>query len=122
TVGSLHIDSWDVEGTCLIQRARWYYLLGGGVRYVHLAQDYNALLTDAAGLQTVALSHHNFNGAGPIFTLQGRRQISDSCFALYGNLHASVLFGSAGDDFQGHSPTVAPQEVSRHEATVLPIG
>ncbi len=118
----LHLDSWDFEGTCTLQRAHWLLLLGGGLRYVHLDQTYSAVLTDAAGGLTTAGANHNFNGVGPTFSLQGKRPFGHTCFATYGNVHGSVLFGSASDTYTGLAPTGASGSFSRHTIDVLPIG
>jgi hypothetical protein len=118
----LHIDSYDFEATCQMERCKWCLLLGGGVRYVHLDQVYASNITDVNGISRIALSRHNFNGAGPTFSLSGRRPFH-SCFALYGNLHGSVLFGGTGDDFQASNAlTGQNQSFSRHQIGVLPIG
>jgi hypothetical protein len=120
--GRLQIDSWELEGTVNIDRNCWCYLLGAGARYVHLGQSYNATVVDLAGNPTIASSHHSFNGAGPTFSFQGRRPVLESCFAFYGIVHGSVLFGSSSDDYNGVAPGAAAQALSRHAVGVLPIG
>jgi hypothetical protein len=120
--GELHIDSWDLEGTCNFERCKWCLLLGGGMRYVHLDQTYGASVVSLAGAQTLATAQHNLNGFGPTFSLQGYRPLGASCFALYGIGHTSVVFGSASDSFTGIAPGATAQSISRHEVSVLPIG
>jgi hypothetical protein len=120
--GQLHIDSWDGEGTCNWERSKWAFLLGSGVRYVHLNQNYSASVFDFAGNQNVALASHNFNGVGPTFSFQGKRPICDSCISAYGIMHMSVLFGSSDDDYSASAANGPTQSVTRHEVSVLPIG
>jgi hypothetical protein len=122
-IGALNIDSWDLEVVCAFERARWCLLLGGGIRYAHVNQDYIATIADLGGVQTLATAHHNLNGVGPTFSLQGRRPLwHGCCLSCYGDLHASILFGSAEDNYTGTPPGGAGGAFSRHQISVLPIG
>jgi hypothetical protein len=119
----LHLDSYDFEATLQMERCKWCLLFGGGVRYAHVDQVYSANITDIAGNTTLAQSQHNFNGAGPTFSLQGRRPLCGDWLAAYGILHGSVLFGGAGNNYLGSSSaTGVNQGFSSHQITVLPIG
>lgn len=120
--GELHLDSWEAEATCQLDRGKWCLLLGAGVRYVHLDQVYASTVVDNAGALTTAASHHNFNGAGPTFSCQGKCGLGHTCFGLYGNLTTSVLFGSAEDAYAGQAPNGTAGNFSRHQVSVLPIG
>jgi hypothetical protein len=117
---NVKIDSWDVEGTYTLRNNQWSLLLGGGVRYLHMSQDYAAILAVPAGFTTVQ-SGHNFNGAGPTFSMFGRLPLREGRIALYGNLVFSALFGDAREDYSAITPTTttnAPQSTFR----VLPVG
>ena len=106
-----------------MERCNWWLLLGGGVRYAHLDQVYSSNITDNNGNTNLAVARHNFNGAGPTFSLQGRHTLGLPCLAAYGILHGSVLFGGAGNDYQGSaSATNQNQSFSSHQIGVLPIG
>jgi hypothetical protein len=80
----------------------WSFLLGGGLRYVHLSQRYNAYTSshiageeESSTVADTLLSGTSFNGWGPVGSLEVRRVLGDGGLALYGKVRGSVLFGSS---------------------------
>ncbi len=130
----LHMDVWTFEAVDQIETGKWDVLLSGGVRYAHVSQQYNAVVTDADGFAAAILSGHNFNGAGPTFGIEGRRHIGNSGLYLYGNGRLSVLFGEtnavAVTGFgTGATPADAVAAITldsvsstTQERTVIPVG
>src|SRR5205823_1265144 len=98
-MSELKLNSVDMEGTYLLRYARWSLLLGTGVRYVHISQDYFALVNGFNGSRLSASSGHNFNGVGPTFSADGRLPFREGSFALYGNLRFSALFGEDRESY-----------------------
>ncbi|MBL8794083.1 MAG: hypothetical protein JNM56_09260 [Planctomycetia bacterium] len=100
--GKLRFDVWDFEAVDSFQAGNWSLLGSLGVRYVHISQRYDVdVLPGPPSVDTgygSLRSGHNFNGAGPTVSLDGRRMIGNSSLFLYGNGRASVLFGDAKQD------------------------
>jgi hypothetical protein len=139
----LRLAVWDLEATQTLQLGRWALMLTGGARYAHLSQDYNAFRVNtnpdlAGGLDvqqdtSVLRSGHNFDGAGPMVSMDARRPLGDSGFALYGNIRGSILFGttharaSTESVFAGTMADGTPfnmvtsEEASAHSTSVLPV-
>jgi hypothetical protein len=99
----LKIDSWDFEVTQTLTAGPWAFLVSGGLRYAHLAQDYHAYRFNS-GLAGAAfysqdsaalISGSNFNGAGPTMCLEAKRRIGNTALALYADGRGSLLFGRA---------------------------
>jgi hypothetical protein len=96
--GNTDLDVWDLEAMQWVACGNW--LIGGsaGVRYVHIAQHYNAFLLtpDFFGIGTFhdqVTSGHSFDGVGPTLSLEMRRAVGTCGLSLYGNARYSVLFG-----------------------------
>jgi hypothetical protein len=117
----LDLTSVDVEGTYLVRGGQWSLLMGAGVRYVHISQDYAARLIAANGT-TLAGSGHNFNGAGPTFSADGRLPLRTGRFALYSNLRFSALFGDDRETYYAQAPTGVITNRAQSSMDVLPIG
>ena len=97
----LQLDVWDFEADQALDFGYWTMLFSGGLRYAHLAQNYNAfLLASATNVNNGNLfnesggitSGHSFNGAGPTIALEVMRKLGDSGFALYAGARGAVLF------------------------------
>jgi hypothetical protein len=97
----LKMDVWDFEATQDIQAGGWTLLVSGGVRYAHLAQNYNAFRFNS-GVgdnmifdqdSTTLLSGHSFSGAGPTVALELARPFGNTGFSLYTNARGALLFG-----------------------------
>ena len=116
----LAINVLDFEATCSIETAKWVHLLGMGVRDTHMSQDYRATLSNA-NTQVTLNSGHNLNGAGPDFSLETKRRIGESGFAIYGQMHGAILFGRAKEIYTAVNNGV-PQQFTRSQADVLPVG
>lgn len=98
---NLRLDSWDLEATQDWQAGCWSLLVSGGIRYVHLAQNYNAyrfnsgtagavvFAEDFAALQ----SGHNLSAFGPTLSLELRRPLGKSGFSFYADGRGALLFG-----------------------------
>jgi hypothetical protein len=75
-------------------------LFGTGLRFAHLNQDYNAswlsIPTDPTQdtVLNTLLSGHNFDGIGPVVSLEGRYAMGSSGFAILANARGALLFGS----------------------------
>ncbi len=131
TDSGLYVAVWDFEVTQDIHCGAWDLTLAGGVRYAHVAQNYNAFLMPSpqSTFETPAaiLSGHNFNGAGPSVALDARRRIANTGLALYGSGRGAILFGSAEQvAYQGRydpaTGVLSPSEDSAsNQSDVLPI-
>lgn len=104
---SLQLDVWDFEADQALDFGYWTMLFSGGLRYAHLAQNYNAfLLANATNVNNGNLfnesggitSGHSFNGAGPTIALEVTRKLGDSGFAVYAGARGAVLFGRSKQD------------------------
>jgi hypothetical protein len=95
----LFLDVWDFDITQRWQGKNGWLLGGGGVRYLHISQSYNASLTETPSSfgTTFGGAFHasnNFDGAGPTLFLEGHRRVGGSGFGVYANARGAVLFGS----------------------------
>ncbi len=99
---SLTIDVADLE---LIMDARaggWSLLFGAGLRYAHINQNYNASWASSPWPAipgqdtyiTTVQSGHNFDGIGPLVSLEGRYALGNSGFAILANARGALLFGN----------------------------
>jgi hypothetical protein len=120
TSSNLAVNVADFQATCNFDDAKWSHLLGIGVRYTHMSQDYRATLSNA-GTQIDLTSGHNLNGAGPSFSVETKRRIGETHFAIYGQLHGAILFGRADEIHVAVNNGVA-QQLVRDETRVLPVG
>jgi hypothetical protein len=117
---NLAINAADFQGTRSYENGCWSHLLGLGIRYTHMSQDYRATL--ANGNTRIDLnSGHDFNGVGPSFAVETKRRISESGFAIYGQLNGAILFGHANEAYSAVN-NGAPQLFTRDETRVLPVG
>ena len=116
----LAINVADFQGTYSHDSACWSHLLGFGVRYTHMSQDYGATLSNG-GTRIDLTSGHNLNGAGPSFSLETKRRCGESGFAIYGQLHGAILFGHANEIYTAVNNGV-PQQFTRGQTDVLPVG
>jgi hypothetical protein len=122
TSSNMRLDSWEWEGTCSVNQGAWSLLLGTGLRYAHISQDYAAFLTNTTGSLTAITAGHNFNGVGPTFSSDGRLPVGGGNLALYGKLRFSLLFGESREDYTGVPPGAPITNLSRSQTQVLPVG
>ena len=96
----LTMDVADLE---LLRDVRWgrgSLLFGAGVRYAHLSENYTAswLSTPQDPTQDVVAteltSGHNFNGIGPLLSLEARYPVGNAGLALLANWRGALLFGT----------------------------
>lgn len=91
----LSLLTWDFESTKEARVASLDLLMAGGVRYLHMAQNYNVFInTPGGGVFTnqLLVSGHNLNAVGPTVALDGRLPIGGG-LAIYSSGRVSVLFG-----------------------------
>jgi hypothetical protein len=117
---NLAVNVADFQATCNFDDARWSHLLGIGVRYTHMSQDYRAILTSPA-TRIDLTSGHNLNGAGPSFSLETKRRFGETHISMYGQLHGAILFGRTAE-IQTAVNNGAAQQFTRDETRVLPVG
>ncbi len=94
TSATLRMEVWDFEVTQDFRAGQWDVQLGGGIRYAHISQSYNAVQFDTDGDSAFLNSAHSFNGAGPTASAEFARRIGNTGIALYGNVRGSILFGN----------------------------
>jgi hypothetical protein len=127
------IQTWDLEATlsekCGCLNLTW----SAGVRFLHIAQEYNAfeaLITlpptpdfpPASPLNQSLWSGHNLNGIGPIIGIEGSRPICEN-LRIYGLGRVGLIFcdghqeasavSNFNPDFQ-IPPNVQEAHVDRH--------
>jgi hypothetical protein len=95
----LFLDVWDFDLTQRWQGKNGWLLGGGGVRYLHISQSYNAALAETPSSfgTTFGGAFHasnDFDGAGPTLFLEGHRRVGGSGFGVYASARGAVLFGS----------------------------
>ncbi len=120
TSSKLAVNVLDFQGTCSFETAKWSHLLGFGVRYTHMSQDYRATLADV-NTRIDLTSAHNLNSAGPSLALETKRRIGESGFSIYGQMNGAILFGHAKEAYTALNNGV-PQQFTREETRVLPVG
>jgi hypothetical protein len=96
---NLDLYAIDLEGVQVIEHEQWTWVFSGGVRYAHIAQKYNVYVNNGAAFENM-VSGHNFNGLGPTVSLEGRRNIGMTGFALYANARGSILGGDGKQSVQ----------------------
>jgi len=94
----IRLNVADFEVTQAVDAGKWLLLTGGGVRWGRIIQDYQALDLQYINnvpfpIRKVAKSTNSFDGFGPTVSLEIRRPLGDSGFALYGSARGAVLFG-----------------------------
>ncbi|MHB1033015.1 MAG: Lpg1974 family pore-forming outer membrane protein [Pirellulales bacterium] len=94
---SLKLDALDVDIT---QDFNWWntlILLGGGIRYAKMEQDYFAAAVTGAPQFEFLFFEHNFEGVGPTVAVDLKRQLGSSGFSILGSARGSVVFGHASE-------------------------
>lgn len=103
-VGSgLTLNVWDFEGIQTFEVNRYSGLVAVGVRYAHIAQNYNSIIVtppivgspnnNAPSITDVFAFSHSFNGAGITVASENRYQVFGNLLGVYGNLRGSLLYG-----------------------------
>jgi hypothetical protein len=99
---SLQITTVDLEATYTWNAGPWAFLFGGGFRYLHMNQTYQATLSNnfnngvAAASESQSLdSSHNFNGAGPVLDFQATWKICQTNLAVFVVGRTSLIAGQS---------------------------
>jgi hypothetical protein len=87
----INMNVWTFEVTQDWQCVPCAMMVAGGLRYAHIAQQYDAV--DLTVPTTFLLSGHNFDGIGPTLYVRGRRQCGCSGTYLFGDARGSLLVG-----------------------------
>lgn len=91
---SLKVYTVDLEITQQMHFLPASFQFGGGLRIAGIETTYHAqVLDDQAAVTEGLLFERNFEGAGPTMSLEYRREIATSGFAVLAGLRGSVLFG-----------------------------
>jgi hypothetical protein len=98
---SLTVDVADLELIWDVRAGGWSAIFGAGLRFAHINQNYNASWTSSPSVDqtqdtyiTTLQSGHNFDGIGPIASLEGRYALGSSGFAILASARGALLFGS----------------------------
>jgi hypothetical protein len=96
----IRMDIWDFDVTQKVDFKHFELIFGGGIRYMHIGQDYTASgsvpalgVVGTPGTMTDHLGN-SFDGGGPTIVLNGVRNFGCSGFGFYANSRAGVLFGA----------------------------
>ncbi|MDH3719669.1 MAG: Lpg1974 family pore-forming outer membrane protein [Planctomycetota bacterium] len=93
---ALELTTIDLEAT---QRFHWHnidLLAGLGLRYAQMDQVGQAIVTDGAGALSESVHNdHDFEGIGPMISLEIVRPLLSDRFSIYGSLRGSILLGDA---------------------------
>ena len=116
----LAVNVFDLQATCTYETPRWTHLLGVGVRYTSMSQDYQAGIISAAN-NIILASSHDLNGAGPCFSLETKYRLAETGFFLYGQIYGSVVFGQASESSSVINNGVL-QQFTGNPNSVLPVG
>jgi hypothetical protein len=116
----LFVSMFDVQATRHFDYETWTHLIGVGVRYAHMSQDYRANLADP-DTHIALTSGHNMNGWGPSLSWDAKRRLGDSGFAIYSQTQFAVVIGTA------HGSALALNnglrgDAERSDPEALPIG
>jgi hypothetical protein len=139
----LQLVVWDMEATQAIDVGAWSLLLTAGARIAHLTQNYSATRLNGGPEQeagvvvqqdtSILAAGHNFNGAGPMVSVKGRRPIGDTGLLFFGSARGSLLFGTRKQNVNteevyagtlaDHAPfSLANSETATaHGDTLLPV-
>lgn len=91
---SLKVYTVDLELTQQMHFLPYSFQFGGGLRIAGIETDYQARVVDDQGDLWESLRfQRRFEGAGPTMSLEFRRDIASSGFAVLAGLRGSVLFG-----------------------------
>jgi Legionella pneumophila major outer membrane protein precursor len=116
----LAVNVVDLQGTYTYESPRWTHLLGLGVRYTSLTQDYQAAISAPATNLNLTASH-DLTGAGPCFSLETKYRLAETGFSLYGQIYGSIVFGHAGESYSALNNGVR-QQMTGNPNSILPVG
>jgi hypothetical protein len=96
----IKMDIWDFDVSQTVQVGGFDLIFGGGIRYMHMGQDYSVFSNVPAISFIVGpgvingTASNSFDGGGPTLLLNGLRRFGNSGIGLYANARAGVLFGA----------------------------
>lgn len=95
---SLRVLVFDLEATQEFCIENWMLTFSAGGRYAHLAQNYDAWETSAAGtagssLLGCAHTGHSFDGGGPTVSAEVMHRLGNTRLSFYGDVRGSILYG-----------------------------
>ena len=116
----LYLTASDLELTKQINYYRATIVLGGGLRYLHMNQDFNAVVTEN-GLTTQSMSlYRSFQGIGPTVSIDFHHPVGTHGLAFLAKARGAYVFGDEDLDFYQDIGTDAVQYhrgISRGMAT-----
>lgn len=128
--GELRVLTWDFEATKEARIAGFNVTFSGGLRYLHISQDYRVgMVSDTADFLVgqVMTSGHNINGVGPTFAIDARAPLGGS-IAAYGVFRQSVIFANGTQSAEQadlyatlDGPAINYQRAYQERDTVIPI-
>ena len=98
---SLEMQVFDLEATKQLHPGGMTMMLGLGLRYAKIDQNFRATVTTSSGVIDELVDHsHGFEGFGPTASLEILHPLCNPCCGLsaYGAIRGSVLFGDASQD------------------------
>ncbi len=116
----LRVNVFDLQGTCTWESAFWSHLVGFGIRYSSMSQDYQATLANPT-TQIGLASNHDFNGAGPCVSFETKRRLGESGFALYGQVYGAILFGNSDESYTAVNNAGVVQGYTGSSVEALPV-
>lgn len=118
----LKLYAMDFEVTKDLQFGNLKILYWGGMRYAHIAQDYDVVdALDGGASQTLA-SGHNLNGFGPTVGIEDRYAIGETGLSFFGNIRGSLLAGNGKQKVSRRSALLGDYDASDARNDLLPIG
>lgn len=115
----LRVTVVDAQGTCTWESAFWQHVVGFGLRYTSMSQDYQASIGSPAA-QVGLASSHDFSGVGPSISFETKRRLGETGFAIYGQAYGSILFGDENDNYTAVSGGVT-QAYTHSLTEVMPV-
>lgn len=92
---SLQFQAYDLEATWQQMFRRSAMTIAGGVRYLHMEQQYDVQRINGAGAITGTLRHdHDFEGVGPTVAAEWLCPFGESGLSFFAGGRGSILIGS----------------------------
>jgi hypothetical protein len=118
----LKLYAMDFEVTKDLQFGNLKILYWGGMRYAHIAQDYDVVDALTGGGSQTLSSGHNLNGFGPTVGIEDRYAIGTTGLSFFGNIRGSLLAGNGKQVVSRVSEPLGNFTASDSRNDLLPIG
>jgi Legionella pneumophila major outer membrane protein precursor len=96
---TLNVTVWDFEATHTCTSGDWQVTGGIGIRWGEVSQSYDAYYAGAVATPTprtgTLISGHNFDGLGPLLTLDVHRRFLDGSAGLFATGRGAILAGTS---------------------------